>query len=109
VREPEKLELRLITVLADKQVYHSAETMNLTLVAWANQDTNATVRISGVPRMTTTREVNLTKGTNQFYVAQRLPRCNVCGGIRPRNYSVLCQLWHGSTELNKTIVVEIRQ
>jgi len=99
-----------MNVSADKEVYRSAETLNLTLTISSNSNVNATVLMTGISgRMNIERAIELDAGNNLLFVDYKLPSCNVCGGIRPGNHDILTKVIYGNVTLNKTIAVEIQQ
>jgi hypothetical protein len=110
-RDSGDAELRLVGMQPDREVYHSAETMNLVLEVWASRDvTNVTLKGAGIGgRIDVDRQVNLTEGINELHVTHTLPKCNVCGGISAGTYPVTCTLTRGNLSVNGTVEIEIRQ
>lgn len=98
-------------LVTDKQVYHSAEILNITAVVNSNRYLeNVTVTIEGINgKLGKTKEVSLEKGTNQISLTHELPRCNVCGGIREGDYSISFEIIHKDIKLANEIMVTIRQ
>lgn len=108
--EAEALDLKMVSIMPDRNVYHSADTMDLTLVVWANQNTSATLETTGVAgRVNVERQVNLTEGLNELHVTQTLPSCNKCSGISAGTYPVTCRVSHENVSVNDTVEIEIQQ
>ncbi|MBD3155034.1 MAG: hypothetical protein GF368_00075 [Candidatus Aenigmarchaeota archaeon] len=98
-------------LVTDKEVYHSAETLNITAVVDSNQYLeNVTVNIKGINgKLDKSREVNLENGINQISLTNKLPRCNVCGGIREGDYSISFEIIYEDMKLTDEIMVTIKQ
>lgn len=107
----EELLMQLVLLSPDKDLYHSAETLNLTVVVATTQELgDATLETKGIiGKLNVIRKVNLTEGINEFHVTHKLPRCNTCGGINPGNYSILAQVSYKNFTSNKTTTIEIQQ
>lgn len=107
-------ELSVESISTDKEVYHSAETLTLTVSLYSISDIeNISVLVNGLNnRIDEQRIVNLTRGSNELIFAYALPRCNVCGGIREGNYTigitVMCSADNTSIA-NDSVTVRILQ
>lgn len=101
----------VINYSADRPVYHSAEVLNVTFfVHSSGSSENVSVRLRGLNgRLNEVRFFNLTDGVNVMWVAYKLPRCNVCGGIRAGVYNITYVVEDGKTSMNGSLVVDIRQ
>ena len=108
---PERPVLHLVNFSADKNLYHSAELVNLSLTVYSGADLeNVSIILRGINnRLNRRKIVSLNKGINTFYFTYRLPRCNVCGGIRPGSYEITCVVAYRDIKLVNSTKIEIRQ
>ncbi len=109
--ETEELEILLQNVSADKDVYHSAEVMNLTVLVYSSSDAeNVTVTANGINgRLNIEKTLNLDAGENGVSFTYKLPRCNVCGGIRAGTYDLTCEVSYGNMTIKNSTSVQIVQ
>jgi hypothetical protein len=101
----------LVNVSADRPVYHSADLMNVTFVFYSKESrNNVSLTLSGLNgKMNERRFFNVSEGLNTVYVAYRLPRCNVCGGIRAGVYNITCGMEYESFNMSQSVLVDIQQ
>jgi len=96
----------------EHSVYKSAEVMRFSVLIDSNADIeNAHVSASGISgKMNLRKIVNLTEGQNSVPFEFTLPRCNVCGGIRPGNHSLAVHVsCAGNVTADGSATVEIQQ
>jgi hypothetical protein len=98
-------------VSTDRELYHSAEVMNVTAVVYSDGNAeNVVVTATGINgRMNIVKEINLTEGENNVGFTYTLPRCNVCGGISPGTYEIGCTVEYGNGTTDGSVSVEIVQ
>jgi len=108
---PEEAEIDLLNVSTDKDIYHSAEVMNLTVLIRSSSDVeNVTVTANGINgRMNIEKTLNLDAGENGMSFTYKLPRCNVCGGIRAGTYDLTCEVSYGGMTVKNSTSVQIVQ
>jgi len=106
-----EMHLEIVNITTDKDVYHSNEIMGIGVILYSSKDADdVNVRCRGIEgRLNEERVVNLSAGRNHISFEFRLPRCNVCGGIREGIYRFECMVSWGDTEENSSVYVEIRQ
>ncbi|MCD6495909.1 MAG: hypothetical protein J7K54_01425 [Candidatus Aenigmarchaeota archaeon] len=110
-RIPEGAHISISGVSVEKKLYHSAETMRFNV----SVDSDTAIDGLGISaegisgKMLIDRKVNITPGTNLFEFEYALPRCNVCGGIRPGNHSLSVDIYYGGLIDTLTLTVEIQQ
>ena len=107
----EDVEISILSLSADKDIYHSAELMNLSVLIHSSSDVeDVVVTAKGVSgRMNLQRTVNLSAGENDMSFTYTLPRCNVCGGIREGTYELGCEVSYGNKTVNNATSVQIVQ
>ncbi|MBN2422059.1 hypothetical protein JXB41_02435 [Candidatus Woesearchaeota archaeon] len=111
------LEVNIIDLNADKELYHSNELMKINVLIESNQDINGVnLKVYGIYsknsyRLSYSEKINLTKGNeNLVEVHYTTPRCNTCSGISEGIYDIMAELDFNEEKLaEKTISVEIRQ
>ena len=111
INPPSFSNLCVVNITADKQVYHSAETMNMTVTIDANRSfDNVVVTAEGIHRRLNLRKtLNLSEGLNYVSFGYQLPKCNVCGGIRAGNYNISCGVYSEYDSINESIIITILQ
>ena len=104
-------EIEIREVSADKEVYHSAEVMNLTAEIYSSSGiTNITVIASGVNnRFIEEKSMDLKQGLNKVSFTYTLPRCNVCGGISPGDYNLSFTVRYKNITVEDSTVINIQQ
>ena len=91
----------------DKIIYHSGDLMNLSLTISSKKLQIANVSIIGIKnKMNIKKQVELKKGKTFLNFEYALPQCNVCGGIRPGNYTIFAEV--ASKEFTKNITKTIK-
>lgn len=96
-------------ITSDKPVYYSGEELRLNLTVNSPSAGSLKIGIKGINgRVDISREENISAGENTLEFSHTLPRCNVCGGISPGNYSITCTL-QGKNPENRTLTIEILQ
>ncbi len=103
------VELSVLSVTSDSGLYHSADRMVLTAVVGCSADAEGvTVRATGVSgKMDLEQTVNMTEGNNTVTFDYQLPRCNVCGGIRPGTYPCQVEAAYGDSSSSGSVEVQI--
>ena len=97
-----------------KNVYHSNENMNVTLVVRSPSNfENATLKIYGIYsrryRLNETVQFNLSKGVKIVSFDYTTPSCFGCAGIQPGEYNITAELLVGGKIVdNKTIEVLVQ-
>ncbi|MBN1896261.1 MAG: hypothetical protein JW789_00850 [Candidatus Aenigmarchaeota archaeon] len=95
----------------EKNVYHSAEVMrfNVTLLSDIAAE-GLELKAYGINgKMSIVKAVDMVPGENLFSLEYTLPRCNVCGGITPGNYTFEVSVYNSDIIDSDTISVEILQ
>ena len=107
----EDVDISITKVSADKDIYHSAELMNLSVLIHSSSDIeDVVVTAKGVSgRMNLQRTLNLSAGENGVSFTYTLPRCNVCGGIGEGTYDLSCEVSYGNKTVNNSTSVQIVQ
>lgn len=103
--------LMITNITTDKSLYRSAETLNISLKIYSDTDaTNASITAAGINgRLKLTKKMDLLVGENEVSFIYKLPKCNVCGGIREGNYELTCGVKLGNISVINTTSIEIRQ
>ncbi len=107
----EKAEFSLVDLSTDRELYHSAEVMNLSVTIYSMTGLEG-VRLTakGVKnKLDMIKTVNLSAGTNRFDFIYKLPSCNTCGGIGAGTYDIQCEVSHNNITVKNTTYVELRQ
>jgi len=94
-----------------KALYHSSENISITAEIYSNSALeNVTVMANGINgRLNEQKILDLKKGINEIYFSYKLPRCNVCGGIRAGNYNLSCRVIYKNITAEKSITTNIQQ
>lgn len=105
------LRISLENISTDKMVYHSSEIVNFNVAIYSNADlADAVVTVNGVGgRMNEKRILNLSEGLNDVSFTYKLPRCNVCGGIKAGMYDFSCTVVYGNITVEDSLSVDIQQ
>lgn len=111
VEQSEGLGVSLSDISVDKEVYHSAEVMNLSMVVYSDFDLkNVSVKIEGINgRLNQEKVLNLSKGMNEVSFSYQLPKCNVCGGIKEGNYTLNCKVIYENVVVKGSRIISIMQ
>ena len=109
--QEEGITISLKNLSTDKALYHSSENVNLIAMIYSKSALeNVTVMANGInERLNEKRILNLKKGLNEIHFSYKLPRCNVCGGIRAGNYNLSCMAIYKNTTAEKSITINIQQ
>ena len=108
-------ELATLELSTDKEIYHSNELMNITLVINSSNDIeDVTLRVYGINaryyRLDETRRINMETGTNTVEFTYKTPRCYGCAGIIPGTYQINADLtYNNETIANITKDIGIEQ
>lgn len=99
---------------ADKELYHSGETITLNAFVESPFDINATLRFYGIYvnryRLDLTKTVSLNKGENNISFQYKAPNCYGCAGISPGTYEIKADLsYNGEVLAADSLDIEIRQ
>ena len=107
----EETTISLKNLSADKTLYHSSENVNLIAMIYSKSDLeNVTVIANGINgRINEKRILDLKKGLNEIHFSYKLPRCNVCGGVRAGDYNLSCMAIYKNTTAEKSITINIQQ
>ena len=104
-------------VTTDKDLYHSNEKMNITIMVNSAGDmSNTTARIQGIldsdgkMRISHDMPANLSAGPNILMYQYKLPSCSKCSGLEEGTYQVNVSLIrNGALVSNMTHSFELRQ
>ncbi|MBM3308986.1 MAG: hypothetical protein FJY77_01910 [Candidatus Altiarchaeales archaeon] len=105
------MSLALVGVIADKPVYHSAELLNITLAVNSSRSVQGVnVSLTGLNgRLNERKTMDLNEGSNQISIAYKLPRCNVCGGIKAGIYNITCRVDYENISSESSVVIDVQQ
>lgn len=105
------IDFRMMSVSTDKTLYHSSETVNLTMIVYSNSTLeNVIVTANGINgRMNEKKVLNLTAGPNEMSFIYKLPKCNVCGGIKAGSYNISCHMEYENISIDKSMIIDIQQ
>jgi len=107
----------ITAVTTDKDLYHSNEKMNITIMvnSAGNMD-NTTARIEGIRdddgkfRIKHDMPANLSEGSNVLVYEYKLPSCSKCSGLGEGTYQVnVTLIRNGVPVSNMTHSVELKQ
>ena len=100
-----------LNISTDKGVYHSSELVNINAAIYSNANvSDATVRVKGINgRLNKERRLILSEGANELSFTYKLPKCNVCGGIRVGMYNLTCEVIYGNVTVRDYVSVSIQQ
>ncbi len=109
--QEEGITISLKNLSTDKALYHSSENVNLIAMIYSKPALeNVTIIATGINgRLNEKRILNLKKGINEIHFNYKLPRCNVCGGIRAGDYNLSCRVIHKNITAEKSITINIQQ
>jgi hypothetical protein len=98
-------------ITTDRKIYHSAESLVLNASVHSDSDVQAVLaKAWGVNgKLAQEAFYNLSPGENTIQFSFRLPRCNVCGGISPGNYTLNFEVTAGNVTASNFTSVEIVQ
>ncbi|MBN1386011.1 hypothetical protein JW968_03475 [Candidatus Woesearchaeota archaeon] len=107
--QPSHAEMSLST---DKGLYHSGETVNISVQVNSTLGFNGTMSVygifSGINRLNLKRDVLVSPGENDFFFQYQAPACNKCSGIPEGIYNITAEL-QGDIPLNSKVSIDIRQ
>ncbi len=100
-----------LQISTDKEMYKSAQEMHITFLIQTNSNIeNAFLECTGIiNRFKYSEKLNVSKGKTNLSVVYVLPRCNVCGGIRPGKYNLNCTLYFETGKVQDKLTVDIKQ
>ncbi|GEM_PF-1489775 len=109
--EQNSAQLSLSSFSTDKEIYHSAEIMNMSFDIYSSAYAgNVNISIRGInEKLDIQDSIYLKNGFNKIFFQYQLPRCNVCGGISAGNYSIDYEIAYKSSVIKGSKIVEIRQ
>ncbi|MFA5382400.1 MAG: hypothetical protein WC356_04485 [Candidatus Micrarchaeia archaeon] len=95
----------------DKELYRSAETMYTTIKVVSNKDfEKINLSINGISnRYKEIKEISLIQGENIINSSFKLPKCNVCGGIKEGTYQITGTIVLNNVTFSNLTSIEIRQ
>jgi len=108
---------RITSVTTDKDLYHSKEVMNITVLASSQGDMhNTTLRLRGIQsqhgdfQLDEEIPVNLSPGLNTLVYDHQLPSCSSCSGLGAGTYQIEVELIHnGMIASNMTHSFKLEQ
>jgi hypothetical protein len=108
---------RITSVTTDKDLYHSKEIMNITVLVSSQGDmSNTTLRIHGIQsrdgdfQLDKEIPVNLSPGLNTLVYGHQLPSCSSCSGLSAGTYQIEAELIHdGMIASNMTHSFKLEQ
>ncbi len=111
LEQNEGITISLKNLSTDKTLYHSSENVNLTAMIYSKSDLeNVTIMANGINgRLNEQKILDLKKGINEMHFSYKLPRCNVCGGIRVGDYNLSCRVIYENITAEKSITINIQQ
>ena len=100
-----------LQISTDKEMYKSAQDMHITFLIQTNIEIkNAFLECTGIiNRFKYSETLNVSKGKTNLSTVYVLPRCNVCGGIRPGIYNLNCTLYFETGKVQDKLTVDIKQ
>lgn len=110
-------ELTISAISTDKVIYHSKESMNITISVFASKPAMAyRVTVEGIEdsrgrtRLSDEQTMNFTPGENVVVFAYTLPSCNTCSGIKAGNYTITAAVWDNDSVIaNATHGISLQQ
>jgi len=107
----------ITSVTTDKDLYHSKEIMNITVLASSQGDmSNTTLRLRGIQdrhgdfQLDLESPVNLSPGLNTLVYDHQLPSCSSCSGLSAGTYQIEVELIHnGMVISNMTHSIQLEQ
>lgn len=107
----------ITSVTTDKDLYHSKEVMNITVLANAQGDmSNTTLKIRGLQdrhgdfQLEKEIPVNLSSGLNILAYDHQLPSCSSCSGLSEGTYQIEIELIHDGTIIsNMSHSIQLKQ
>jgi hypothetical protein len=108
---------RITSVTTDKDLYHSKEIMNITILANSQGDmSNSTIRLYGIQdrhgdfQLDQESSVNLSPGLNTLAYDHQLPSCSSYSGLSAGTYQIEVELIHnGMIVSNMTHSIQLEQ
>lgn len=108
---------RITSVTTDKDLYHSKEIMNVTVLANSQGDmSNTTLKLHGIQdrhgdyQLDKEIPVNLSPGLNTLVYNHQLPSCSSCSGLSAGTYQIEVELIHnGIIVSNMTHPIQLEQ
>jgi len=107
----------ITNVSTDKDLYHSKEVMNITVLVSSQGDmSNTTLRITGIQnkygeyQLDDEIPVNLSNGRNIIPYEHKMPTCSSCSGLSAGTYQIdVALVQNGIIISNTTHSVELKQ
>ncbi len=105
------VDIEVLDVTTDKDVYKSAEKMTVEAMVYCSDDVEGVLmKATGISgKMNLEKTVDLVTGENAVTFEYTLPRCNVCGGIKPGTHSCSVLAEYGEESSSYDTEVEIVQ
>jgi len=105
------------SVTTDKDLYHSKEVMNITVLVNTPGDmSNTTLKFRGLQdrygdfQIEKEIPVNLSSGLNILVYEHRLPSCSSCSGLSEATYQIEVELIHDGTIIsNMSHSIQLKQ
>ena len=98
-------------ITTDKAIYHSSEFLNLNVKIRSNSDLeDVIVKVEGIRGRFKGEEIlGVKEGITDVPFSYKLPRCNVCGGIKAGDYTLDCEILYKDIVLRNSITINIQQ
>ena len=98
-------------VTTDKAIYHSSEVVNINVKIRSNSNLkDVLIKTEGVSnKLNGEKILDIKKGLNEISFSYKLPRCNVCGGIREGDYVLGCMVIYGNVVAENSTKISIQQ
>jgi len=109
--QEEGIAISLKNISTDKILYHSSENVNLSAMIYSESDLeNVIIIATGINgRLNEKKILNLKTGINEISFSYKLPKCNVCGGIKEGDYNLSCIVTYKNITSEKIITINIQQ
>ena len=109
--QEEEITISLKNISTDKTLYHSSENVNLSAMIYSNSNLeNVTIMANGIDgRLNEQKILDLKTGINKIFFSYKLPKCNVCGGIRAGDYNLNCEVIYKNITTKESITINIQQ
>jgi len=110
-KQEEGIAISLKNLSTDKALYHSSENVNLTVMIYSESDLeNVIIIATGINgRLNEKKILDLKTGINEIAFSYKLPKCNVCGGIKEGDYNLSCIVTYKNITSEKIITINIQQ
>ncbi|MCC7552487.1 hypothetical protein KO317_02365 [Candidatus Micrarchaeota archaeon] len=101
----------VINISTDKLEYKSSQQVNISINIESNMDfKNASLSIRAINnRFKEDRTIDLTIGNNSEKYLFKLPKCNVCGGIKEGDYTITANIVLNNITFSNLTIINVKQ